>query len=236
MNLYLFRALCVWLFFLSYSCNSLYAQAKGAGFSCVAWEKLPYEELYYRKGESFLPLNLYVGHRSSIYNMTKGGFVEFYIQELDDEGKTKYVLVAKAPKVEGSKRMLFILMKSTKASAALPLKVFSVDDSLAKFPAGSIRFVNFTNQPLKVLFAGSNTTLPARDIKVVDTKVSKGGHFLPFYVKDAEDRTVYSTRIIARATGRDMLFILPPTRKDELVSIRSIQHSVPKLPAKTVEQ
>ena len=206
---------------LATSASVLKAQApKGPPpiqFSCVSWAQLSIPGLLYREGKVCLPLEVLPRNRSKLYPLHGINALELYILATDKEGKQSYQLVGKAPFPQGTDRALFIIDK--KAPDGLPLTVTGVDDSLKVFPPGSFRFVNFTPAPLKVVFGGKTSPVAPEAMTVVKSNVSAEGGFLPFFIKDASERTVYENRLFGQPTGRDMIFIGPPARPGGRVSI-----------------
>jgi hypothetical protein len=197
-------------------------------FSCVSWEALPFSELLYREGHSYLPLESRPKVRSQLYPL-KGGHeaLELYIKGLDEDGQLIYKLVAQAPIAVGTSRMLFFIQES-KSAEGLPLNMFGVDDSLAVFPMGSFRFVNTTNVRMQVLFPNTKGALPARGMKVLTPKIPKLGGFIPLYVTDMEKNIVFETRLFGQPRGRKMVFIQAPEKQGGRARVRFLPEIIPQ--------
>ena len=196
-------------------------------FSCVSWEALPFSELFYREGSAYLPLEYRPKVRSQLYPL-KGGHqaLELYTKGLDEEGQLIYRLVAQAPIVAGTSRMLFFMQES-KRDGGLPISMFGVDDSLTVFPMGSFRFVNTTNVRMQVLFPSARGELPARGMKVLAPEIPDLGGFIPLFVADMEGQIVFETRVFGQPRGRKMVFIQTPTKPGGKVRARFLSEIIP---------
>jgi hypothetical protein len=195
-------------------------------FSCVAWENLPFPELYYREGKVMLPIKLAPGNRSEIYRLQGETALELYVLKTDSQGEPNYEIVGRGTLLPETKRMLFLLSE-TKATNGLPLALFGLDDSLKTFPPGTFRFINFTPYNLKAVFGGSTTTLPPKEVQVVKSNISQSGGFLPFLVSNNAGDTVFETRLYAQPTGREMVFITPVSdRQASRVAVKFISQII----------
>ena len=200
--------------------SSSHAQEKARSmkFSCVIWKPLPFETVYYRQGETYIPLKLSPGNRSEIYELKAMALGIYALQETEKE-ELSYKLVGKASIPTGMSRMLFFITERSDPGE-LPLRLSGVDDSLLSFPRGSCRFVNMTSVPLAVSFAGKRSIIKPRAMTVLDSKVSTGGGMLPFWIHDRDGNNLYENRYLASHIGRDMFFILPPNKRGGRVNIR----------------
>lgn len=197
-------------------------QAGSVQFSCVIWKNLSFSEVFYRQGKEYIPLKLSVGNRSKLYTLKGASALELYIlipAEKSESGKAEYQLVAQSIFPEGIKRILYFITENN-TSSNLPLKLSGVDDSLLTFPRGAFRFVNLTNVPLVVSFGDEVNEISPQKMTLVKSRVSKGGGLIPFIVKDTKGRNVYENRFFAQETGRDMVFILPPTNPGGRVIVK----------------
>ena len=201
--------------------SSSHAQEKARSiqFSCVIWKPLPFETVYYRQGETYLPLKLSPGNRSELYELKGSSALLIYTQEKNEEGDIAYKLVGKSSIPAGMERMLFFLTERSDPGE-LPLRLSGIDDSLLSFPRGSCRFVNMTSVPLAVSFAGKRSIIKPRAMTVLDSKVSTGGGMLQFWIHDRDGNNLYENRYLASHIGRDMFFILPPNKRGGRVNIR----------------
>ena len=198
----------------------------GVQFTCVTWDNLPYEELFYRDGEDGLPISIGKGVRSDPYPLKTQPALQLYIKATDEDGDTAYELVGQAPLASGAERTLFIIEKNEKDSG-LPLRVLSMDDSLRSFPMGAFRFVNSTRTSLKVEFGGSTNTVVPNQITMVPANAPKLGGFLPFLVKGMNNKVIFETRLFGQPRGRKMVFILPPSRTGGRVKVRFLPEIIP---------
>lgn len=197
------------------------AQKKGGSveFSCVIWKPLPFEAVYYRQGETYIPLKLSPSNRSELYELKGASALLIYTQEENEEGEIAYKLVGKSSISASMEKMLFFLTERNDPGE-LPLRLSGIDDSLLSFPRGSCRFSNLTNVPLAVSFAGKRSIIKPKAMTVVESKVNTGGGMLPFWIHDRDGNNLYENRYLASHIGRDMFFILPPNKRGGRVNIR----------------
>ncbi len=223
MNLTFFTKLTL-LFFLT-APSFVQAQQQQAGpvkFSCAIWNNLSFSEIFYRQGKEFIPLKLSVGNRSELYSLRGATALELYIlieAEKSETGKAEYRLVGQSTLPVGIKRILYFITEINNPES-LPLRLSGVDDSLLSFPRGAFRFVNLTNVSLNVYFGEEVNEISPKKMTLVKSKVSKAGGLLPFIVQDPDGRNVYENRFFAQETGRDMVFILPPSNPGGRVNVR----------------
>jgi hypothetical protein len=200
-------------------------------FSCVVWQQLPIIPVFYRDGKNYLPLEFSLGNRSQLYPLNEAVTLELYEKTVGADGATTYKLVGKAHVVAGTRRMLF-LIDPVSNSTGLPLRVFGVNDALDVFPPGTFRFVNFSTTALQVKFGGQIHKLPAGEMSVIKSNVSEKGGFLPFFIGDASGKIVFETRLFGQPTGRDMVFIGPPTKPEGEPMVKFLTEIIPPAPPK----
>lgn len=207
-------------------------EAGAVEFTCVAWEHLPYPELFYRQGREHLPLVLSQGERSKIYPLKGAESLELFTRKdkAADTGTTnatlEYELIGTAPLLKGVKRMLF-LIEAKKDAKGLPLQLLGIDDSLETFPAGSFRFINQTPSPLRIEFGGTTCELPPDALKVVIPEIPAAGGFLPAIIKDAEGRNLLENRFFAQHTVRELVIISPPAEGRTGLAMKFLSDTVP---------
>jgi len=199
-------------------------------FSCVIWNNLSYPTILYRQQNTYLPITLYPQNRSMQYPLAGEKNLNLYIPQVQPDGKPGYRLMGTAPVIPGVKRMLFIIEEKNDASG-LPLSLFGLDDSLDTFPAGAFRFFNFTDLPLQISFGGTTTALVPKAITVVPSEVSPSGGFVPLVIQNKAGKIVFQTRAFGEPTGREMVFVEPPTGPMGAYSVKFITELLPqKLP------
>jgi len=211
--------------------TSITMQAKGDNsgetgaveFTCAVWEHLPYPELFYRQGSEHLPLVLSEGQRSKVFPLKKAESLELFTRK--DKAAAagtsnvtlEYELIGTAPLLKGVKRMLY-LIESKKDAKGLPLQILGIDDSLEKFPAGSFRFINQTQDLLRIEFGGTICELPPGAMELMLPEIPDAGGFLPAIIKNAEGRNLLENRLLAQRLGRELVIIKPPAEgRTELV-------------------
>lgn len=197
---------------LSLCCLS--AQAENHKFTLVALSSLPYEKIYYKKGEKMEEIQLRNSRRSDSYVFRGEGPLQLFI----DDSEQKFKLVGQAKPVVGANQVLYFLRASLQAK--LPISIFGIDDSRSQFSAGSYRFINFINQNLTIEFDKKKFNLRPRASQVQRVNLSKEGSFTPFIVRDAQGKLLGGTRLFSHASNREMVVILPPKEGKRRLDIR----------------
>jgi len=200
------------------------SKSGSAEFTCVTWKNLPYSELFYRDGKSFLPLELFIGKRSMAYPLKNGTILELYTTAKDEKGQQSYKLLGKKPFLEGTKQMLFFIEEDSR-DKELPLRLFGLDDSAISFPKGSFRLINFTKSPLQVKLGNSVKSLKPSGMTLMRSGVSKSGGLIPFFIK-SKNEIVYENRIFAQPDFREMILILPKANEKDRLKIKFITQIV----------
>lgn len=195
-------------------------------FSCLVLEPLSIPAVFYRDGKTWLPLEFTPGSRSRIYNLKENNVLELFTAVTDADGKTTYNLAGKAPLVEATRRMLFVIEPASQASV-LPLSVFGVDDSLDAFPPGTLRFFNFSALQLQVKFGGQTSSIPAGEIKAVKSNVTQDGGLLPIFISEAGRKIIFENRIFAQPDVRDLVFIKPPAGQGMAPRVKFVSEVIP---------
>lgn len=213
----------------------LHAQSAAAKptveFCGVVWEPLPITAVFYRDGKSYLPLEFSPGNRSQLYPLKEGSALELFEKVTTADGAVTYKLLGKAPLVAGARRMLFLVDPVVNPSG-LPLRLYGVNDALDVFPAGTIRFFNFSTAELQVKFAGQVSKLPAGKMSLVKSNVSESGGFIPFLIGDPKGEVVFETRLFSQPTGRDMVFISAPAQPGGRVLVKVLPQLIAPEPPK----
>jgi hypothetical protein len=199
-------------------------------FSLLAWNALPHTPLYYRNGKTMSELKINSGRRSKSYPLTAVDELKIFTVEKDSEGKEEYKLIGRASMMDGAKKMLFVVVANNRASG-LPLAIFGINDSLDVFPAGSFRFMNFTSVPMEGHFNGETFRLKPGKTTVVESKKESGGGLLPFYIRTMEGVMLYETRLLGQPSGREIVFITPPSNDSGRVNIKFLPQTVPRAPS-----
>lgn len=227
MNLVLFIRLCILPVLLLSLVTGLLAQNDEAGelvsgqnkkrfFTCLYWEGLPKERLYYRLGEEFLPIKFEDSRRSQNYALKGLTSFELYRDAIEPkEDQPPYDLLSKTAVPSGSSQILFLVIPfQENGDGHVKYRVVAMDDSLSAFPRGTFRFANFTSQKLLVKFAGEIEELPARKMTVMSCKPGKAGGFRPFLIGDAKGKQIFGTKLFGQPSGRELVFISPPLRRE----------------------
>ena len=188
-------------------------------FTCLYWEGLPKETLYYRVGEEFVPIKFEDSIRSQDYSLKRMKSFELYRDAVKPkEGAPPYDLLTKTAIPSGGNRILFLVIPFQKeGETLLDYRVIAMDDSLSAFPLGTFRFANFTRQPLLVKFAGEIQKIAAADMTVMSCKPGEAGGFRPFMIGDAKGKQIFGTKLFGQPSGRELVFISPPLRRGSTV-------------------
>ena len=198
-------------------------------FTCVTWDSLPFEEIFYREGDKGLPVVIGRGVRSDPYKMKGVEALQLFIKHVNEEGKKVYKLVGQAAIQPGAKRMLFMIEKSP-TGAELPLRIFGMDDSLVKFPIGSFRFLNSTRTPVQIEFNGSKKAVTPGQFSTIKANAPELGGFVPFLVRNLTGNTVAETRLFAQPRGRKIAILLPPAKPGGRLKLRFLPEVIPLSP------
>ena len=188
---------------------------KGVQFSCVIWQPLKFDELFYQDKNQYLPLILKKGTRSQPQKFSSSQPLRIFIRK-EVDGKTVYELVGEGKAPSKSRRLLFLIGENTIPSG-LPLQVIGVDDSTESFPPGTYKFMNFTTATLEIEIFGTKERIAPKAISVVKPNIPENGGFLPFYVRSNPKTIIYKTRLLSQRGERKMVFLFPGSKKRPLL-------------------
>ncbi|MEP2774489.1 MAG: hypothetical protein ABJQ29_15315 [Luteolibacter sp.] len=198
--------------FLLAACLAFFAHAQeeskklGVTFTCLLLEELPVEQIFYKEGKSYLPLEFKKGKRSEAYSLRSNKVFELYVSEVNEDGDSFFKPVGSSALVAGSRKILFIIAPGNSESG-LPLRIIGLDDSLEGFPPGSFRFVNFTDTELLVKVRDKVTRLESGEITVADSESSEDGGLVPVTFGNSKGETLHFTRLYSHSRSREMVFI-----------------------------
>ncbi|MGB2012037.1 MAG: hypothetical protein ACPHYF_10960, partial [Akkermansiaceae bacterium] len=196
------------------------AAPKGNTFTVIALSAIPYENIYYRKGEEYVAIELRKGMRSQAYALGQGSATMDIFTDHDDE-ENPYKLVGRAPLVSGTSKMLFFIgMSNSTDQKALPLVLYGLDDSRTAFPNGSFRFINFISAPLVIDFHKKRFLVKPGKPVLQKLNLSQAGSFTPFVVRDSKGKILGGTRLFSHATNREMVLVFPPKKGAKRLDIR----------------
>lgn len=181
------------------------------GFSCVLWQPLPYEEIFYLDGEEYKPLSLEIGTRSEMHPLSESQSLMLY-SRAEVDGETAYQLIGEEALPSKSDRFLFLIGEANKTSS-LPLHIIGLDDSIESFPRGTYKFINFAQVTLEVEISGKKSRVAPKSTEVVKPSIPEDGGFLPFYIRTAPNTVVYETRLFSQQSDRAMVLLFPSQGK-----------------------
>ena len=187
-------------------------QKKKRQFTCLYWEGLTTEKLYFRVGEEFQAIKFENSIRSQDYPLKGMASFELYRDAKDPkENEPPYELLSKTAIPTNTMQVLFLVIPF-KNEKGITYRVVAMDDSLSAFPRGTFRFANFTRQTLLIKFADEVQKIAASKMTVMSCKPGKGGGFRPFIIGNAKGKQIFGTRLFGQASGRELVFISPPER------------------------
>lgn len=223
--------LAIFISFDSLTPASAQAERNKVQFNCVTWDKLPFDEIFYREGEEAKLLK--IGKKMRLVEpqeIKSASTFQLYIKHIDEDDNKILKLVGQAPMP--SKNMLFILEKNSE-NAELPIKIIALDDSLKSFPIGAFRFLNGTRIPVYIDFAGAKQKVEPSQLATIDAKAPELGGFQPFIVRYKSGDIAFESRLFAQPRGRKIAIFLPPTEAGGKLKLRFLPQIVPpKPPAK----
>lgn len=195
------------------------AQQGEITFSVITLSDLPYENLYFRSGKDAVKIDIRNSRRSKPQLVKAAEFFQVYTDS--DIPEERYKLVGKGKFPLGASKALFFLRKSTSSEKTdLPIELFGIDDSTAKFPKGSFRFANFMEAQLNIYIGKEAFRIRPKEFKVQKISLSKDGEFTPFLVKDLNGDTLGGTRLFSHASNREMVLVFPPAKGKKRLDIR----------------
>lgn len=232
MKNYLFPLLAILLSFIPQTSFAQKApktpKVKNYFFTCATWNNLSSEEIFYRSGKSYFPVEFINGERSNSYPLNRSHPFELYAKSFDDKGDTTYNLLGKAKIPSDTRHILFIVEKASDSSDP-SLKIFGINDDLSSFPRGSYGFLNFTNTPLNINYDSELANVKPGKISIIIPKGAKGG-FKPLYIRNKRNDVIYSTRLYRQMNGREIAIILPSLDKRRPIKMRYLTQAISSQP------
>lgn len=212
--------------------TSLFAQEtpiRAIEFSCVTWDKIEKEmEFYYRDGLDYRKVEIGYKRRSKLQELSAGHtHLEIYEKVVTPDGEVEFRLIGRGANVAGTSRVLFFVQLARVSPQPTRLGLFGIDDSASAFPVGSFRFLNATNEPLKVLLNKTKGELQPKGLAVVQPEVPELGGFIPVYIGDSQANVVYESRFFAQPRGRKLVVIRSPAQPDGRLRLRFLSEIVP---------
>lgn len=205
----------------------------GVKFTCLLWDELPMDELYYKEGESYEPIEFRKGKRSKEYSLRNTSVFELFVPVVNEDGQRYFKLIGTSPLVEGSSQILFILVPLER-QPDMPLSILALDDSIDGFPPGTFRFANFTGSELLVKVRDEVTQLAAGKVTVADSQSSEDGGLVPVALGSPEGELLHFTRIYSHARSREMVFILKSKNPRKKFDFKFVPQNIP--PPKTLTE
>lgn len=197
-------------------------------FNCVTWDRLPRASLYYKNGTAYEPLKIGYKSRTSVVNLKAGvPVLEIYSKQLLDGGQEEFSLVGSAANVKGTNRVLFLIQLMSKPNQTLRLGGLGIDDSFDDFPIGSFRFINATQQPLKLVMGKERGQVAVRGMTVVKPNIPDLGGFVPVYIGDSKGDVLFESRFYAQPRGRKLVIVRPADELGGPVRLRFLSEIVP---------
>ena len=193
--------------------------------SCLYWEGKPSEVLYFREGESFRPLEFKQAQRSKEFALQGTAQFELYRKVPQPEpGKLPYELLSQCT-IPNAADILFVVIPYERKGALL-YHVHAMDDTLQSFPRGSFRFVNYTTDGIQVKCGEKIQQIAPLGLWSLASIDSPTGGFVPFILGDSDGAIIYGTRIFGQPSGRELVFIIPPTKEGGTPRVKFISQLV----------
>ena len=209
-------------------CNfpgQLHAQ-KHVQFTCMLWEGQLEQEIYYRDGESYLPIKLREGRRSAVYKLVKSKKFSLYIESKSaNDGQDPYQLIGESSLIAGTGRLLFLLFPR---EGSPELRVMANDDSLKGFPDGSLRLINFGKDPLLVKFSDKVKKLPAKGMVDITPNLEGKGGLVPLLIATQKRQHIFNSRAFLRPGNRAIAYIFPSSKSESGYRVRLMSQLVPR--------
>ncbi len=105
-----------------------------------------------QEDEALVELAFQPNRRSRSYVLPDGAEIEFVTKSIDERGRERLNLVARARSVAGAEQLLFLFITKADAFGAtedLPYQVVTLDESPSAFGPGDVRLINLTGAILK---------------------------------------------------------------------------------------
>lgn len=200
----------------------LLAQAQGSArkieFTCIAWNGVPAETLFYWDGKKHQPIELKKYKRTDTY-VTQGERFNLFLEQMGDDGEKVYQVIASAPFASDTKKMLYVL-KHGQSNGKFALQIMGMNDAQSVFPRGGFRFVNFTKDKKLVLFEGKKLSIAPGASKIVKASGPEQGGFMPFLIGNHKGEKVFETQIYRQPAGRKMVFIGPSRNGRKMPTVK----------------
>lgn len=193
--------------------------------SCLYWEGKPSEVLYFREGEHFRSLEFKQAQRSKEFSLQGMAQFELYRKVAQPTpGKPPYALLSQCA-IPNASDILFVVIPYERQGALL-YHVHAMDDTLASFPRGSFRFVNYTTDNIQVKCGEKMQQIAPLGLWSLASIDSSTGGFVPFILGDSDGAIIYGTRIFGQPSGRELVFIIPPTKEGGTPRVKFISQLV----------
>lgn len=204
-------------------------------FTCVIFDPLPIEPLFYRDGKTQTPIVPRTMRRSLPYKLGPETRFDLLTTETLQDGSTGYKIVGTAPIPQGASRVMFLVEpKPQRGPNDLPLNILAVEDSLERFPPGTFRYANATPIPLRIEFGGVGASAAPGETVLIKPRAVDAG-FYPVKIFDASGKEIFQTRFFWEPVVREYVIIKPGASVTEgKLSLRFISEVVePPKPAET---
>lgn len=211
-------------------------EAPRIGFSCLHWDEIPEEKLYYREGEHYHLIKFRHGARSELKVLEGMSDFELYGErENPQQGEMPYVLLGKVLIPADVRDVLFYIIPDQGEDRTV-YQIITMDDSLEAFPRGVFRFVNLSGRELSVEFSGQTRHFAIGQIVEMPYKIMDGGGtFVPCVIRAAvkdeaapteneqngeqgedeakklpePEKILFGTRLFGQPNGREIVVMRP---------------------------
>jgi len=174
--------------------------------SFLHWGDVPEEKLFFRMGEEYHPMTFRVSARAGKISLKRmAEFEVFGEAKTPVGGQAAYELLASTAVPSEFNKLLVLVIPPDQEDGVY--RVIAMDDSVARFPQRTFRFVNLTQQMISLEFAGETREVGVNENAVMQSKVDEKGGFIPCIMKDPDEETIFGTRLFAQPNGRELVII-----------------------------
>ncbi len=197
-------------------------EALNLEFSAISFDSMP-QELWYESEGKLMELQAGGSVRGPLLRYSGENPVNFFRLVPDGQGGKKRVMQASATIPQGVSQALLCFLPNTSPNAALPWKIFVMDDSSQSFAPGDIRFINFAGKAVAGVLGEEKIRLLPNTERTITPDLSDTEGFgikLAAYL-DEQWEPFFSARWPHRKNVRLMILFLPDTKSGK-VKMRAV--------------
>ena len=205
-----------------------FGQSKsGRKCTLLMLEDLELSDVFYKDGRTLQPLNQQKNVRSLPFFLkpTEQNFDLLIVNpKAGEPDQPSHILVGRAPLVGKPKAVMLLVAKNPEGD--LPLKIGVLDDTLRGFPVSTVRYANFSSQPLYVKIGEKVTKLKQGVFTDIKVKAEEGGGYLYATYADQKARKLDHKRMYMHSRARKIIVLTDPTRKGRKLGYTFIPQNI----------